>query len=263
MFDTSHFYHLLQTDWLGRRFWYYRTRDSTNRYLHDMADERLSHGLVCLADSQPKGMGQFGRPWYSGPEVNLTFTIVLRPETNIRQMLISLTVMLAIKETVLATTGCESDIKWPNDLLVSGKKLAGILTESRYTGQNLDRILLGAGININQKTFLPELDGIATSIRHHTGGQPIDRALFLAVFFNRLEPLLSDAETGDIELIRSINRGILGYGKWVTLQVDGKKEDTPVKILGVNEYGYLMVLTANDDVKTFTHEQVRIETRPD
>ncbi len=263
MFDISTFYRLLQTNWLGRRFWYFRKLDSTNRYLHDMPEERLSHGLVCLADSQIKGKGQFGRTWYSSPEENLTFTIVLRPETNIRLQLISLAVMLALRETISATTGCESEIKWPNDLLVSEKKVAGLLTESRYNGQNLDRMLLGTGINVNQQTFSPELKDTATSIRNHTGGQPIDRALLLAVLLNRLEPLLPGAETGDIELIRNINRSIRGYGKWVSLLVDGKREDTPVKILGVNEYGYLMVLTANDDVKTFTHEQVRIETRPD
>jgi BirA family transcriptional regulator, biotin operon repressor / biotin---[acetyl-CoA-carboxylase] ligase len=263
LFDISTFYRLLQTDWLGRRFWYYRKMDSTNRYLHDLPDERLSHGLVCLADSQLKGKGQFGRTWYSSPEQNLTFTIVLLPVTNTRIQLISLAVMLALKETISATTGCESDIKWPNDLLVSEKKVAGLLTESRYNGQNLGRILLGVGINVNQQKFAPELEGIATSIRHHTGGHPIDRSLLLAVLLNRLEPLLPAAEEGDVELIRNINRSIRGYGKWVSLLVDAKREDTPVKILGVNEYGYLMVLTANDDVKTFTHEQVRIETRPD
>ncbi len=263
MFDISTFYRLLQTDWLGRKFWFYRKLESTNRYLHEIPDERLPHGLVCLTDSQLKGKGQFGRVWYSSPEENLTFTIVLRPGTNIRLQLISLAVMLALRETITATVACESVIKWPNDLLISERKVAGLLTECRYNGHNLDRMLLGAGINVNQQTFAPELENKATSIRHHAGGQPLDRALLLAVFLNRLEPLLAMAEAGDIELVRNINRSIQGYGKWVSLLVDGKREDTPVKILGVNEYGYLMVLTANDDVKTFTHEQVRIQTRPD
>jgi len=263
LLDITTFYRLLQTEWLGRRFWYSRKLESTNRHLHDIPDERLTHGLVCLADSQVRGKGQFGRSWYSGPGENLTFTIALKPKTNTRLQLMSLAVMLAIKETVLATAACESEIKWPNDLLISGKKAAGILTECRYNGQNLDRMLLGTGININQQVFPAEIENIATSLRHHTGGQPLDRALFLAVLLNRLEPHLLAAENGDIELVRNINRSVQGYGKWVSLLVDGKREETPVKILGINEFGYLMVLTANDDVKTFTHEQVRIEIRPD
>ena len=263
MFDSATFYRLLQTDWLGRRFWYFRKLESTNRYLHDLPDERLSHGLVCMADSQLKGKGQFGRNWYSSPGENLTFTIALRPQTNTRLQLISLAVMLALRETLSATLACDSVIKWPNDLLISGKKVAGLLTECRYNGQNLDRMLLGTGINVNQQAFPEELGQIASSVRHFTGGQIVDRQLLLAVLLNRLEPLIDQAENGELELIRSINRSIQGHGKWVSLLVDGKREDTPVKILGVNDHGYLMVLTANDDVKTFTHEQVRIETQPD
>ncbi len=225
-----------------------------------MPDARLSHGLVCLADHQVKGKGQFGRIWITNPGENLTFTIVLKPETNGRLQLVSLAVMLALKETLAVTFSCESVIKWPNDLLISGKKVAGLLTECRYNGQKLDRMLLGMGINVNQKTFPAELEQSAISLCHHSGGQPVDRPLLLAVLLNRLEPMLEQAESGDIGLVRTINRSIEGYGNWVSLIVDGERQETPVKILGVNEHGYLMALTANDEVKTFTHEQVRIET---
>ncbi|MFO8030866.1 MAG: biotin--[acetyl-CoA-carboxylase] ligase [Cyclonatronaceae bacterium] len=254
---------MLQTGWLGRRFWYYQSLESTSGHLQKMPDERLSHGLVCLADHQLHGKGQFGRTWFASPGENLMFTMVLRPEINGRLQLISLAVMLALKETIGLTVACESMIKWPNDLMVSGKKVAGLLTECRYNGQYLDRVLLGMGINVNQKTFPPELSDKATSLYLQAQGQPVDRSIFLAVLLNRTEPILEKVEQGDLELVRSINRSIMGYGSWVSLSVDGKREETPVKILGVNEFGYLMVLTANDEVKTFTHEQVRIETRSD
>lgn len=219
--------------------------------------------MVCLADNQTGGKGQHGRTWYASPGKNLTFTIVLKPGTNKRLQLFSLSIMLALKETLSATLSCESVVKWPNDLLVSRKKVAGLLTESRYNGKILDRIMLGVGINVNQKSFPADLENRAASLCQHTGGQPLDRPLLLAVFLNRLEKMLESAQDGDLELIRNINRGIDGYGQWVSLQVNGNEQDTPVKILGVNESGYLMVLTATDDVKTFTHEQVRIKTRSD
>ncbi len=261
MFDISSFYRLLKTRWLGRRFWFFRSLDSTNRYLNDIPDARLSHGLVCLVDNQVKGKGQFGRTWITSPGKNLTFSIVLLPKNNGRLQLISLAAMLALKETLDVTLSCDSVIKWPNDLLISGKKVSGLLTECRYNGKNLDRMLLGMGVNVNQKTFPVELEQSATSLCCHSGGQSVDRPLLLAVLLNRLEPMLDKAETGDIGLVRAINRNIDGYGNWVSLHVDGQRMETPVKILGINEQGYLMVLTANDDVKTFTHEQVRIETQ--
>ena len=258
MFDISSFIQLLQTGWLGRRFWYFRTLDSTNRLIQDIPGRRLSDGMVCLTDHQTGGKGQFGRSWFSSENENLTFTIVLKPSGNISLQLFSLAVMLAMNETVRNTTTCNSTIKWPNDLMVAEKKLAGLLTECRYNGKKLDRVAFGLGMNVNQTQFPEKISDRATSLCNETAGRPVDRSLLLAMFLNRMEPYFSRAADGDLDLIREINRNIRGYGQWVSIHVDGIREETPVKIIGINEFGYLMVLTANDDIKTFTHEQVRI-----
>ncbi len=184
--------------------------------------------------------------------------MVLKPVRNTGLQLFSLAVIFALKETLTSIFSCESRIKWPNDLIVFNKKLGGILTECRYTGKNLERILLGLGVNVNQMRFPADIEGQAISLIHVTDGKAVDRSLFLASLMDRIEPLLDQAEDGDKDLIRNINRSIQGYGQWVSLSVDGQREDTPVKILGINEFGYMMVLTANDEVKTFTHEQIRI-----
>lgn len=261
MFTISSFYRLLHTGWLGRRFWYFRTLESTNGYIQQIPGYRLSHGLVSLADHQTNGKGQYGRQWIAAAGDSLTFSIVLKPSSNKRLQLFSLASMLALRDTLSHALSIESEIKWPNDLLIGGKKVAGLLSECRYNGRNLDRMTLGLGINVNQLSFTGKLEHIATSLRAHAGDQHVDRPLILAVLLNRLEPLLDQAADGELDLIRKINRSISGYGKWVSLAVDGNREKTPVKVLGVNEYGYLMVLTANDDIKTFTHEQVRIENQ--
>lgn len=262
MFDIASFIRLLQTGWLGRRFWHFRKLDSTNRHLQDIPGRRLSHGLVCIADEQTGGKGQFGRSWFSAPNENLTFTIVLKPSSNSGLQLFSMAVMLALCKTVRTMVNGECNIKWPNDLQIAGKKAAGLLTECRYNGKHLDRMFLGLGINVNQVRFPDAIRDKATSLVRHTNGQTVDRSLLLAVFLNRLEPYIYQVEDGDMDLIRSINRNIQGYGRWVSILVDGKREETPVKILGINEFGFLMVLTANDDIKTFKHEQVRIESPP-
>ncbi|MEX0680928.1 MAG: biotin--[acetyl-CoA-carboxylase] ligase [Balneolales bacterium] len=249
---------MLQTDWLGRRLWYFRTLDSSNRYLHDLPGERLSHGLVCLTDYQTNGRGQFGRKWYSSANENLTFTIALKPERNDGLQLFSMAVMLALKETIEDMVSARCYIKWPNDLLYSGEKIAGILTECTYNGAKLDRILLGIGINVNQSRFPDSLAHPATSVSRVSGGQIADRPLFLAMLLNRLEPYIDQVEDGDMNLVYHINRIIDGYGEWVTLMVGGVREETLVKVLGVNEFGHLVVLAENGDVRTFTHQQVRI-----
>lgn len=224
-----------------------------------MPAHRLSHGLVCLADEQYDGSGQYGRQWNSAASENLTFTIVLMPGEVQGIQLFSLAVMYGLKRTIDTMVSCDSQVKWPNDLYISGQKAAGVLTECRYNGKKIDRMLLGLGVNVNQTTFPDHLEGSATSLARYTGGQPVDRTFFLAVLLNKLEPLLERIDDGDLDLIREINRSIDGYGRWVSIEVDGKTEETPVKILGVNEFGYLMVLTANDDLKIFTHEQVRFD----
>ncbi len=259
MFDIFSFTQELQTGRLGRRFWYFRTLDSTNRYLQHVPGARLSHGLVCLADDQSEGKGQYGRTWHSQPGENLTFTVVIKPRRNDGLQLFPLAAMLALKETLSTLISCEIKIKWPNDLLVAGEKIAGLLTECRYNGKMLDRMMLGLGVNVNQSDFPENYKQKATSLRRYHGGEAVDRALFLAELLNRLEPLLEQADDGDPELVRNINRSIQGYGEWVSLILNGSREQTPVKVLGINDLGYMMVLTANDDIKMFTHEQFRFE----
>ncbi|MDG5766179.1 biotin--[acetyl-CoA-carboxylase] ligase [Balneolales bacterium ANBcel1] len=260
MFDISSYIKWLQTGRLGRRFWYFRSLESTNRYVQDLAGYRLTDGLVCLTEHQTAGKGQFGRTWDHSDGQDLAFTLVLKPRSNIPIQLVTLTAMLVLSKTCESVTGCKAEIKWPNDLLITGKKVAGMLTECRFNGRNLDRVAMGLGINVNRTTFSGELNSKATSLRLQAGGGTIDRSLLLAAFFNRLEPYLSAALDGDRDLLRAINRNIRGYGQWVSVHVDGVREQTPVKVLGINEFGYLLVLTANDDVKTYTHQQVRFET---
>lgn len=186
--------------------------------------------------------------------------MVLKPASNSGVQLFSMAVMLALSQTISTMVASVCKIKWPNDLLLAGKKVSGLLTECRYNGKLLERMSLGLGLNVNQSHFPEKIRDEATSLVMHTDGQTLDRALLLAVFLNRLEPVLEQAEDGDMELVRSINRSIHGYGQWVSILVDGKREKTPVKILGINEFGHLMVLTADDEIKTFRHEQIRIET---
>lgn len=258
MFDLFAYQNHLRTGWLGRRFWYFQSMESTSQFLHQMPGHRLSHGLICFTDEQTKGKGQFGRSWYAEKNSGLTFTIVLTPDGKSRFQIFSLTVIIALKELIREMTKSDCVFKWPNDLLLSGKKVAGLLTETRFSGKHPDRIFLGLGVNLNQEEFPRDLRDKATSLYASYPQKKIDRALFLACLLNRLECFLDQAFYQDAALINRINRHIFGYGQWAYLSINGKQQNDPFKILGINEHGFLMVLNRNDTIQTFSHERVRI-----
>lgn len=258
MFDLASFQQHLSTLQLGRRVWLYHRLPSTSGWLQEISGNRLSHGLICLADDQTGGKGQFGRSWISEPGANLTFTLVLRPRTNVAIQLYSMVAMQALKQAAEQLCGQECFIKWPNDLLIRGKKVAGLLTECRYNGRQLDRMLLGLGVNVNQVHFDDQMAPGATSLMVVSGGKAVDRPTLLATFLNELEPLLVRAAYPDKALLGAINRSIIGYGIWTTISVDGTPSGSKAKILGIDQNGYLVVLTGEDVVRTFRHEQVRI-----
>ncbi|MDI6401661.1 biotin--[acetyl-CoA-carboxylase] ligase [Balneolaceae bacterium ANBcel3] len=232
--------------------------DSTNRYLQSLPGNRLCHGLVCLADEQTHGKGQMGRDWLSDPGDNLTFSIVIKPGHTVQLQFLAMTTMLALQKTMIAATGGKPLLKWPNDVVCGEKKAAGILTESRYNGQKLDRLVFGIGVNINQVRFPKSIRDKAISLSEMCHGKELERELFLAMYLNRLELSLARAMDGEQELLLSVNKNLAGYGKWVSVVVNDQPMDTPVKILGVNEFGHLMVLTAEDDVRIFKKERIQI-----
>jgi BirA family biotin operon repressor/biotin-[acetyl-CoA-carboxylase] ligase len=127
------------------------------------------HGDIIVALSQSGGRGQRGKSWSSEQGKNLTFSLVLEPEnfTAERQFMLSKATALAIA-AVLEKQGVEARIKWPNDIYVGGKKIAGILIENSVCGARLTRSIVGAGINVNQTVFDPRLPN-PTSLALETG----------------------------------------------------------------------------------------------
>ncbi len=162
--------------------------DSTNRYLLDEARAGAPTGLVAVADHQHAGRGRLGRTWSAPPGASLLVSVLLRPELPIeRRHLVVLAAAVAMAEAVEATTGVRAGLKWPNDLLVGDRKLAGILAEG--TG---DAVVVGIGVNLHWAEVPPELAGIATAVNLE-GGRPATRdellGAFLAAYARRLADL--------------------------------------------------------------------------
>ncbi|MEX0802729.1 MAG: biotin--[acetyl-CoA-carboxylase] ligase [Candidatus Binatia bacterium] len=152
---------------LGTQFRYFAEIDSTNSYARRLAEQGAAEGEVVIAESQTQGRGRLGRHWVSPPNVNLYFSIILRPKlppAQARQ--ITLMAAVALAETLQWFLPVPPVIKWPNDILVDGKKLAGILTEMSCDAEGVDYVILGIGVNLNYPLDLmpDEIRRRATSV---------------------------------------------------------------------------------------------------
>jgi len=259
LFDLAEFENNLGTRWLGTQFLYLKETDSTNTFLKNLEHTRFVNGTVVLADDQTGGRGQHGRVWKSAPECNLTFTMGFKPKNGDRLTLLTLSAALALKYTIQKYTTTEIAIKWPNDLLCKGKKIAGLLTECVFCGDEVTRVLLGIGLNVFQKKFGTDLESSAVSLAQVTDSMP-SREILLSEFLQQMEFMYKRWHKYDPNLHIEINRNLKGYGKWVRLEINGNEKAGEVKFCGVNEKGYLVVLNEDLEARIFTHEQVRIGT---
>ncbi|MFN9741032.1 MAG: biotin--[acetyl-CoA-carboxylase] ligase [Acidobacteriota bacterium] len=138
--------------------------DSTNTYLKSLVD--APEGTCVSADEQTAGRGRQNRNWHSAPGEGLYLSILLRPPRGRTDLpLLSLTAAIAVAETFLAIGLEKIDLKWPNDLLCSERKICGILVETAGLNQGgSPRVIVGIGVNLNQRAFPPPLDTTATSL---------------------------------------------------------------------------------------------------
>jgi len=153
---------------IGRDIRVFQKTTSTNDIVEKLARDGVAEGVVVFAESQTQGRGRLGRAWVSPPGKGLWFSVLLRPQIA-PQAVTRLTIAAAasLARTVQSVTGVVPRIKWPNDLLVDGRKISGILTELSAELDHVKYVILGIGMNINltESDFPPDLKPIATSLR--------------------------------------------------------------------------------------------------
>lgn len=187
---------LLTTRYVGRRLLYFTSTSSTMDVARAEAEAGAPEGTVVLAEEQTKGRGRFGRAWVSPAGKNLYLTLIIRPPLE-RLRSLSIVSPLAVALAVEDCTGLSPRIKWPNDVIIDGRKLSGILIESESSGSSVRYALVGPGINVNLDVEpSSEIAGIATSLKHELGRET-SREELLAAFLNRFEQLYEDAPRSD------------------------------------------------------------------
>jgi BirA family transcriptional regulator, biotin operon repressor / biotin---[acetyl-CoA-carboxylase] ligase len=154
----------------GKRVFHFFKTDSTNRVAMELGYAGEPEGTVVMAEAQTAGRGRSGRTWHSEKGTGLYFTVLLRPRLSPAQApLLTMLAGISAQSAIAAQTGLVPELKWPNDLLLGGKKVGGILTEMHAEPNVVRFVIVGIGINVNQESFPSELSASATSIRKESG----------------------------------------------------------------------------------------------
>jgi BirA family biotin operon repressor/biotin-[acetyl-CoA-carboxylase] ligase len=204
--------------------------DSTNRYLLDEARAGAPEGVVAVADHQTAGRGRRGRAWVAPPGASLLVSVLLRPALGPEQsQLVAMACGIAMVDAVERAAGFVPALKWPNDLVVGERKLAGILAEAES-----DTVVVGVGVNVNWEEVPPELAETATACNLEAGHE-VDRRELLAAFLRGL-----DERYRNLEGIRAdYERRLATLGRRV--RVEQANGDLVGRAVGVGASGELLV----------------------
>jgi BirA family biotin operon repressor/biotin-[acetyl-CoA-carboxylase] ligase len=216
---------LLNTHDVGQVLHWYEEIGSTNDRARELAEEGAEHGEVVIAEAQTAGRGRRGRLWVSPARKNLYFSVILRPDLPpARAPELTLVASVALCDA-LRQAGVQAGIKWPNDLLASERKIAGVLTELAAEADRVHWVVIGAGVNVNarEEDFPEELRGEATSVLLERG-EPAPRALFAAACLTALEGWIDrHAEEGFAVVREAWRERSTTLGREVTVRTDGRE----------------------------------------
>ena len=237
---------LLSTRALGRAINHYEhTLTSTNAVLKDMAKQGAPHGSLCLCERQTAGRGRMDRQWSSPEGQGIWLSVLLRPHMNPENApLITFCCALAMAKAVRSVTGLDAQIKWPNDLVLGGKKLCGILLEMGFDAQGM-YVVAGTGLNVRRGAYPSELAERATSIEEH--GDVPDRGAIIAAYLKALEDAVSAIEQDGFNGISdAFRQECITLGSRV--HVLGAEEFTGVAE-DIDEAGALLVRLENGELR--------------
>lgn len=188
----------LHTRTFGQKIYTFDVIDSTNNCARAVAGCGAKEGTIVIAEHQTAGKGRLGRVWKANPNENLMFSLVLRPKLAPDSInILSLYVAVAVAQAIEKVTGLQVECKWPNDLLINQKKVAGILIEGSVKQNMVEYVVVGIGINVNQQEFPHELQGKATSLLLESRKQ-IDRPTLFREAIAALEGQYKAVNTGGL-----------------------------------------------------------------
>ena len=231
----------MDTRWAGRPVNWYDVLDSTNLQAKMDAERGAGQGALVVADMQTAGRGRRGRAWSSPPGTNVYFTLILKPELAPDKASMLTPVMgLAVAEGIRRSCGLEALIKWPNDIVINGKKVCGMLAEMSVEQNYIHYVVIGVGINVGLQEFPEEIADTATCLAKECGGS-VPRAELVANIMRAFEEYYAlFIECGNLhKLKKQYDRLLVNNGGEVQV-LDPKGEFRGIA-RGINELGELLV----------------------
>ena len=250
----------LNTERFGREIHHFDVVDSTQTVAHKLAQEGAPDGTVVIAETQTAGRGRMARPWESAQGTGIWMSIIVRPDVTPQQAS-SYTLVVAVAVSKAIKTlykNVEPAIKWPNDLLINGKKCTGILTEMQAEADCVQALLVGIGINANQveADFSPEIADIATSLRL-AAGEEINRAALVATILQYLEQYTEIfVKEGFTSIKKAWEQASCTIGR--RIEVTTIREQFEGIASGITDEGVLQLTQDNGTVRTIYSGDVRI-----
>ncbi len=227
-------------DRLGCAVDFLETVDSTNAYVKDRARLSAPHGFVAAAETQTHGRGRFDRAWFSAPGEGLYFSVLLRPEIPLHEApRLTLLAALAVCEALRRVAGVDARIKWPNDVLIGGKKCCGILLETGMMADASYFAVLGIGINVNMPGFPEGIE--ATSLLMERGIR-FPRAQVGRAILREMDGLISELSArGFADILKRYEARSCTLGQRITV-TEGERRSSGVAV-GFDELGFLLLKT--------------------
>ncbi|TCS93363.1 biotin--[acetyl-CoA-carboxylase] ligase [Hazenella coriacea] len=245
----------LHTQQFGKEIRYEFQTTSTQIAAHQWAKEGAKEGALVVAEEQRSGRGRLGRSWHSPPHTGIWMSLILRPKIPLAHAPhMTLLASIGVSKGIQRVTGLPIQIKWPNDLLINGKKVCGILCELRGEQDRIHYLVTGIGINVNtmETDLPPELKPIATSLAMELGSS-VHRASLIAVILEELELIYTQYLAEGFSVVRTEwekAAGMLGQ----MIKARTTQGELSGKALSLNENGALLLQTEQGVVPIYSAE---------
>lgn len=248
----------LETKWMAKNLEYYDEIDSTNNRAKALGEAGGADGTLFVAETQTAGKGRRGRCWQSPAGSSISMSILLRPVMNPSDApMLTLVMAYAATKALREKTGLNIGIKWPNDLVVNGKKISGILTEMSAEIDYINHVVIGVGINVNQDTFPDDIKETASSLKMELGKRIKRSGLIAAVMkiFEKYYEIFQ--ETEDLSGLQELYNSML-VNKDREVKVLEPGNEYKAYAIGINQTGELIVRTPDGKEKEIYAGEVSV-----
>ncbi len=248
----------MRTRWAGKTVYFYESTGSTNAQARKLAEEGAPHGSLIVTDMQTAGRGRRGRSWCSPAGFNIYFSLLLRPDfAPDKAAMLTLVMAHAVAGAIAEETGVLAGIKWPNDIVIDGKKVCGILTEMTVEQDDIRYVVIGTGINVRRQDFPPEVADKAICL-DEACGRKVERSRLLAAVMKAFEEDYEAVEReGSLAPLKDSYEGMLLNRDREVCVLDPKGEYRGIA-RGIADTGKLLVELADGRMRVVSAGEVSV-----